>query len=271
MTEDAAAPRSGIHRILYGPYGLRAGWRILAFVLLAGGVGMVLASIAAALGLGGEMNVTFAVLLLGALVAGCAMLAFVDRRRPGALGFALEPAAVRDSAAGLGVGAAMLGGSVAVLAVASMARWVADEGTVSEYVAALASSFAFFAIAAAAEEAMFRGYAFQALGAWFAARPQRADAPGSGTPARAIADRGTPGWGTAPADSPTIWNGLAERSGFTNAVLSRGRTGRRRPSRCPMPAGPICCWTSRTIRGNIAELAPPTCGVISTPGVVHRG
>ena len=163
MTEDAAAPRSGIHRILYGPYGLRAGWRILAFVLLSGGVGMVLASIAALLGLGGGMNVTFSVFLLGALVAGCAMLACVDRRRPGALGFAAEPAAVRDSVAGLGVGAAMLGGSVAVLAVASMARWVADEGTVSEYVAALASSFAFFAIAAAAEEAMFRGYAFQAL------------------------------------------------------------------------------------------------------------
>ena len=163
MTEDAAAPRSGIHGILYGPYGLRAGWRILAFVLLSGGVGMVLASVAAALGLGGGMNVTFAVLLLGALGAGWAMLTFVDRRRAGALGFAAEPAAVRDAVAGLGVGAAMLGASVAVLAVASMARWVADEGTVPEYVAALGSSFAFFAIAAAAEEAMFRGYAFQAL------------------------------------------------------------------------------------------------------------
>jgi membrane protease YdiL (CAAX protease family) len=163
VTEDAAAPRSGIHRILYGPYGLRAGWRILGFVLLSGGVGMVLASVAAALGLGGEMNVTFAILLLGALVAGWAMVTFVDRRRPGALGFAAEPAAVRDSVAGLGVGAAMLGATVAVLAVASMARWVADEGTVPEYVAALGSSFAFFAIAAAAEEAMFRGYAFQAL------------------------------------------------------------------------------------------------------------
>jgi membrane protease YdiL (CAAX protease family) len=91
------------------------------------------------------------------------MLVFVDRRRAGALGFALEPAAPRDAAAGLAAGAAMLGGAVAVLAVASMARWGADEGTVPEYVAALASSFAFLAIAAAAEEALFRGYAFQAL------------------------------------------------------------------------------------------------------------
>ncbi|HEX5869344.1 MAG TPA: CPBP family intramembrane glutamic endopeptidase [Longimicrobium sp.] len=162
MMHDAA-PRSGIRRVLYGPYGLRAGWRILGFMLLSAGIGIVLASVAAAVGYAGEMNVSFAILLVSAVLAGCAMLAFVDRRAPGALGFAAEPAAVRDSAVGLGVGAAMLGGVVVVLAVASMARWVADEGTVPEYVAALASSLAFFAVAAAAEEAMFRGYAFQAL------------------------------------------------------------------------------------------------------------
>ena len=105
----------------------------------------------------------FPVLLGAALLAGWGMLVLVDRRRPGALGFALEPAVVRDSAAGLGSGGAMLGAAVALLAVASMARWVADDGTMPEYVAALATSFLFFAVAAAAEEVMFRGYAFQAL------------------------------------------------------------------------------------------------------------
>ncbi|HEX2081131.1 MAG TPA: type II CAAX endopeptidase family protein [Longimicrobium sp.] len=162
MTQDAA-PRSGIHAILYGPYGLRAGWRILGFALMAMGAAVVLTSMAAALRLPMGVNGGFAIGLVSALVAGWAMLALVDRRPPGALGFALEPAAVRDSAAGLGIGAALLGGAVVVLAVASMARWVADEGTVPEYVAALATSFGFFAVAAAAEEAVFRGYAFQAL------------------------------------------------------------------------------------------------------------
>jgi uncharacterized protein len=162
MMEDAA-PRSGIHRILQGPYGLRAGWRILGYFLLAAGAGVILSRLAMAIG--GEIGntVSFLIMLGSALLAGWGMVTFVDRRRPGALGFALDPAAVKDSAAGLGIGGAMLVAAVALLAVARMARWVADEGTMPEYVAALATSFAFFAVAAAAEEAVFRGYAFQAL------------------------------------------------------------------------------------------------------------
>lgn len=163
MTPEAAAARSGLHTVLYGPYGLRAGWRILGYLLLSAGVGVMLASIAAAIGGKVAALASFPVMLGSAILAGWGMLALVDRRRPGALGFALDPAAVKDSAAGLGIGGAMLGAAVLLLAVASMARWVADDGTVSEYVAALATSFVFFAVAAAAEEAVFRGYAFQAL------------------------------------------------------------------------------------------------------------
>lgn len=162
MTVDAA-PRSGIPWILYGPYGLRAGWRILGYFLLAAGAGVVLTSIAAAVGGQVAQNAAFPIMLAAALLAGWGMLVFVDRRRPGALGFAIDPAAVKDSAAGLGIGGAMLAAAVVLLAVARMARWVADEGTMPEYVAALATSFAFLAVAAAAEEAVFRGYAFQAL------------------------------------------------------------------------------------------------------------
>lgn len=162
MTQGAA-PATGIHRVLYGPYGLRAGWRIAGYLLLLAGTATVALTVASGLGAPRDSDTTFAAMLLASLVAGWAMLAMVDRRRPGALGFALEPAAIRDSAVGVGVGGAMLAGAVAVLAVASMARWVADEGTMPEYVAALATSFAFLAVAAAAEEALFRGYAFQAL------------------------------------------------------------------------------------------------------------
>jgi hypothetical protein len=160
---EAAAARSGLHTVLYGPYGLRAGWRILGYLLLSAGVGVMLASIAAAIGGRVAALAGFPVMLGSAVLAGWGMLALVDRRRPGALGFALDPAAIKDSVAGLGMGGAMLGAAVALLAVASMARWVADDGTVPEYVAALATSFVFFAVAAAAEEAVFRGYAFQAL------------------------------------------------------------------------------------------------------------
>jgi membrane protease YdiL (CAAX protease family) len=163
VTGEAAAPRSGLHTVLYGPYGLRAGWRILGYLLLSAGTGVVLGSIAGAIGGKVAALAGFPVMLGSAVLAGWGMLALVDRRRPGALGFALDPAGIKDSAAGLGIGGAMLGAAVALLAVASMARWVADDGTVSEYVAALATSFVFFAVAAAAEEAVFRGYAFQAL------------------------------------------------------------------------------------------------------------
>lgn len=170
---EHAAPRSGIDRVFYGPYGLRAGWRILGYLLLSAGAGIILSTLAAAMGGRIAQQAGFPIMLASALVAGWGMLVLVDRRRPGALGFALEPAAVKDSAVGLGVGGAMLAGAVALLAVASMARWVADEGTMPEYVAALATSFVFFAVAAAAEEAVFRGYAFQALvqgvGVWPAA------------------------------------------------------------------------------------------------------
>lgn len=162
MTQDAAAP-SGIHRVLYGPFGLRAGWRILGYLCLSAGAGVVLASLVAAIGGPLARASGFPVILGSSLLAGWGMLWLVDRRRPGALGFALEPAAVRDSVVGTGIGGAMLAAAVALLAVASMARWVADEGTVPEYVAALATTFIFYAVAAAAEEAMFRGYAFQAL------------------------------------------------------------------------------------------------------------
>lgn len=172
-----AAPtgRGGVDAVVFGPHGVRAGWRILAFslMMMALGGAMYPLLVAVIAPNGGSLElllVQVVVLLASSLVAGWVMLAFVDRRRPGALGFALDPAAVRDSAVGFATGGAMLGAAVALLAVAGMARWVADTGSAWEYVAALARTLAFFALAAAAEEAVFRGYAFQALvqgiGAW---------------------------------------------------------------------------------------------------------
>ena len=158
--------------IFIGPHGVRAGWRIVLYTVFFLGLWSVLATVGAAFGVPGDLmdEAAYVFGLIAALVAGWAMLVILDRRRPGALGFALDPAAGRDSAVGFGLGAGFLIAAVAALAVAGSARWVADGGTTAEYVATLASALLLFAVPAALEEAMFRGYAFQALvqgvGAW---------------------------------------------------------------------------------------------------------
>jgi membrane protease YdiL (CAAX protease family) len=87
----------------------------------------------------------------------------VERRPFGALGFAAEPRAASETLGGFALGGGLLGASVLLLSVAGSARWVADAGTVPEYAASLAGALAIFAVAAAAEEVLFRGYPFQAL------------------------------------------------------------------------------------------------------------
>ncbi|HEX6747952.1 MAG TPA: CPBP family intramembrane glutamic endopeptidase [Longimicrobium sp.] len=170
--ETPAPPEpSLLERIFYGPYGVRAGWRIAMwlgatfFLLTAIGAGVMLAGVRP--GFGAQV----AVELAAAAGAGWLMLALVDRRRIGALGFAADRAIPRD----LGVGFLLGGGGIAlasgVLAVAGSARWVADGGNATEYVAALGQALLFFAVAAAAEEALFRGYLFQALVQGIGARP----------------------------------------------------------------------------------------------------
>jgi membrane protease YdiL (CAAX protease family) len=123
-----------------------------------------------ALGGAGSLAGGFAAMLAAAVLAGWVMLYGVDRRRPGALGFAADPAAPRDFGAGFAAGGAILGAAVLLLAVTGTARWVADGGSAGQFAAVLGRLLVVFAVAAAAEEAVFRGYAFHALvqgiGAW---------------------------------------------------------------------------------------------------------
>lgn len=168
--ESPAPPAPLLQRVLYGPHGVRAGWRIALWI----GAWLFLLS-ALFLGLGGAgvrlgLEVSTAVELAAALAAGWGMLALVDRRPIGALGYAADPEAPRDSLLGFGLGAAAIALAAGVLTVAGTVRWVADSGSWPEYVATLTGSLLVFAVAAAAEEAVFRGYVFQALvqgvGAW---------------------------------------------------------------------------------------------------------
>lgn len=165
-----APPVPPLQRVLYGPHGVRAGWRIALWM----GAWLFLLS-AGFLALGGAgvrlgLEVSTAVELACALGAGWGVLKLVDRRPIGALGYAADPAAPRDSLLGFGVGAAAITLAVGVLTVAGTVRWVADSGSWPEYVATLAQALLVYAVAAAAEEAIFRGYVFQALvqgvGAW---------------------------------------------------------------------------------------------------------
>ena len=164
------SPASSVRDVFFGPFGVRAGWRMTmwtgAVVFLFALLGSALAVARVRPSFGAQVSVELA----AALLAGWLLLAWLDRRPLGALGFAADRAAPREVALGLGLGIAAIGVAAGVLAVAGSARWVAEGGTVPEYVAALAGAFAFFAMAAAAEEALFRGYAFQALvqgiGAW---------------------------------------------------------------------------------------------------------
>ena len=147
----------------FGPHGLRAGWRVLLFVVFAIFAFAAVTVPVMASGLFDTMMAGFVSLLIAGLLASAAMLRWVDRRPLGALGFALEPRAAGDSVVGFGVGGGLLGASVLLLAVAGTARWVADAGTVPEYAATLARALAMFAVAAATEEVLFRGYPFHAL------------------------------------------------------------------------------------------------------------
>jgi uncharacterized protein len=170
----APARRGGrVDAVFFGPHGIRAGWRLLMYGLLWWTLVFALYPLAGRFIRPEAMIDDVLVMLISSLVAGWVMLAAVDRRPLGSLGFALDPAAGRDSAVGFAVGGAMLGAAVLLLAMAGMARWVADTGSAWEYVAALAQALAFFALAAAAEEVAFRGYAFQSrvqgIGAWPAA------------------------------------------------------------------------------------------------------
>lgn len=149
-----------------------AAWRIalygalyLAFALVGG---LLVARV------GGEVGPLswggIGVSLAAALAAGWIMTAGVERRPLGAMGFAPGRAAVRESVLGVAVGAGLIGAAVLPVVLTGDAHWVPDSGSPAGYARVLAGTFAFFALAAALEEVLFRGYPFQVLvngiGAW---------------------------------------------------------------------------------------------------------
>jgi membrane protease YdiL (CAAX protease family) len=165
-----AEPESPLHRLVFGRWGVRAGWRIALWVTAVYALLVLQAGVLRAAGVPLGFALQVGMELSAGLMAGLALLMALDRRSPGALGFAADPAAPRQSALGFALGGAAIAAAAGLLAASGHAYWIADTGGAADYLAALARGLVFFACAAAAEEVLFRGYGFQALvqgiGAW---------------------------------------------------------------------------------------------------------
>lgn len=108
--------------------------------------------------------------LIAALAASFVLIAGVEHARFGSLGFASGWAAVRESARGLALGAALIGLVTLLLVLGSGIGWRAQPGTPGALLASVLPALVYLAVAAAYEEVLFRGYPFQTLvrawGAW---------------------------------------------------------------------------------------------------------
>ncbi|MGH7447629.1 MAG: lysostaphin resistance A-like protein [Longimicrobiales bacterium] len=98
-----------------------------------------------------------------ALAAGALLIRGLDGRSPAALGIALSRRTPGDLGRGLLIGATGLSAAVLALLVSGALHYSPQAGTAGEWATALVAQAGIFTIAAFAEEAVFRGYAFQVL------------------------------------------------------------------------------------------------------------
>jgi hypothetical protein len=151
-------------------------WRLVLYALLFVALTLVATQGVEAAGLASDDPLSFASVtgpLLASLVAGWVMMRWVERRPFGAMGFPLGRAAPGETGMGMLVGMGFLGATVLLVAATGGARWIPDGGTLPDYLGFALRTLALFALAAALEEVLFRGYPFQVLergiGAWPAA------------------------------------------------------------------------------------------------------
>ena len=147
---------------------LRLGWRLLLFLFsfvlffLFFPLVFVVAGMAIA---PGPVWAVLALLVAG-VAAGWLLLALEDRPF-GALGFHLSLRAPLEVGKGIVLGVIVAGSAVLAMALLGGVRWTVEGAAPGSVLAAAVSAFAVFLVPAAAEEAIFRGYPFQALAeAW---------------------------------------------------------------------------------------------------------
>ena len=161
------ARRPALDSLLRTPGGRpRLGWRLALYFALTLAVGALLGALLP----GGVLTGSLA-LLAGAVAAGATLLA-LDGRTPAALGFHLGRSTPGECVRGLGLGVAVAGAVVLLMAVAGGLRWAGQEGSPGAWVLGGGGALLFLAVPAAAEEALLRGYPLQALaeawGPWWA-------------------------------------------------------------------------------------------------------
>lgn len=158
---------SALRRLLVSEGRPRAAWRVLLFIVLFAALLLVFSPLAASFGGGGGgaggLVGQGVAMLAAALGAGWLLLGWFERRRPGALGFAWTSQSARELVAGLAIGGGPLLIVAAALALAGWLGYRPDTGSAGAYGSALLGALLVLAPAAAAEEALFRGYPFQVL------------------------------------------------------------------------------------------------------------
>jgi len=144
----------------------RAGWRLLAFISLFVAFFFLGLLVFATAGPELDLSALFlqgVLVLVPSLAAGWLVIRWLDGRKPGALGFAWTPSTLRELWLGLLIGGGSIAAVVGLMAAVGLVRYEPAPGTLGDFVAAIGAHFLVFAVAAAAEEALFRGYAYQVL------------------------------------------------------------------------------------------------------------
>lgn len=155
--------REWIDRLMYREDALRAPWRILLFflfLLLVAAPGQYVVSVLPRHPLEWGSRIA---MLVAAILASSITLYQFDHRRPGALGFGLYRDAGREIGLGFLIGGILVLVLSVVLFLASSLRLAPDTGSPGTYLWFLCWTLLYFALSAALEEALFRGYAFQVL------------------------------------------------------------------------------------------------------------
>jgi len=149
--------------ILAGPDGrMRLGWRLILFLTLTLSIAVPVIFLDGYLsGTPTEIGASVG-FLLGSILAGWWLLTR-DKRCFSALGFYFSSDATKESIRGLALGIGI--GVVVITAIFLLGgvRWTSESGTISGWLLGAFSALAFFTIPAAMEEALVRGYAFQAV------------------------------------------------------------------------------------------------------------
>jgi CAAX protease family protein len=102
-------------------------------------------------------------LMVAAIVGGMLLVRRLDHRPARAIGITFSRTAVRDAAAGLGIGLLSIGVAGLVMYAAGDLRYTGEPGDGGAWTHAILRGLVFLAAGAASEEALFRGYPFQVL------------------------------------------------------------------------------------------------------------